>query len=166
MSEDEADQFGIERGAAYAYVRLDSAKVNLAPNASKATWFRLVSVTLGNRTPEYPSGDEVQTVEPWSPPSTWANLSDVALNAALTEIDTGLPNGQRFSDAPATGIVRAAWAVVQRHCQDKTEKQCREIVRTWVRNGVLYHEKYDDPIERKPRSGLRVNDAKRPGGTT
>jgi hypothetical protein len=43
----------------------------------------------------------------------------------LTEIETGLTNGQRYSDASAA-TDRAAWAVVQRYCPDKTEQQCRE----------------------------------------
>jgi hypothetical protein len=90
----------------------------------------------------------VQTVEPWSPPDTWANLSTVALNAALTEIDAGLPNGQRFSSASAAKD-RAAWRIVQKHCLDKTELQCRQIVNTWVKTGLLYNQDYDDPVDRK-----------------
>jgi hypothetical protein len=73
---------------------------------------------------------------------------------------SGLANGQRYSDAPKAED-RAAWAVVQRHCS-KTEPQCREIIRTWVKNGVLFKEQYDDPVDRKPRSGLRLNTSKRP----
>jgi hypothetical protein len=46
----------------YAYIRLDSAKVNVAPNSQKATWFKLVSVKLNNGTMQYPNGDEVQAV--------------------------------------------------------------------------------------------------------
>jgi hypothetical protein len=51
---------------------------------------------------------------------------------------------------------------VQRHCRDRTEPQCREIIKTWIKNGVLVAEDYDDPVERKPRKGLSVCDAKRP----
>jgi hypothetical protein len=161
MTEDEAAGFGINESERAAYVRLDSGKVNIAPTAKSTTWFKLVGVQLNNGTAEYPSGDEVQTVTPWSPPSTWANLSTVMLNAALTEIETGLSNGQRFSDA-GPAIERAAWRVIEKHCPGKTEGQYREMIRTWVRNGVLYREPYDDPIARKSRSGLRLNPAKRP----
>jgi hypothetical protein len=48
------------------------------------------------------------------------------------------------------------------HCPDRTEPQCREIVRTWVKNGVVFTEDYNDPIERKPRKGLRICHGKRP----
>jgi hypothetical protein len=34
----------------------------------------LVSVPLGNATPQYPNGDHIQTVEPWTPPKTWEGL--------------------------------------------------------------------------------------------
>ena len=72
-----------------------------------------------------------------------------------------MPNGQRYSDAgPAKE--RAAWRVVQRHCPDRTEPQCREIVRTWVETGLLFNEEYDDPVERKARKGLKVAQGKRP----
>jgi AAA domain len=47
----------------------------------------MVGVQIDNGTEEYPNGDEVQTVIPWTPPETWSNLSSVSLNAALTEID-------------------------------------------------------------------------------
>jgi hypothetical protein len=119
-------------------------------------------VRLDNGTTEYPNGDEVQTVVPWSPPATWANLSNDALNAVLTEIDAGMPNGQRYSGAPSAKA-RAAWPVVQRHCSDKTEPQSREIIKTWIANGTLYHKSYEDPKDRKPYEGLYVNAAKRPG---
>ncbi|WGD51567.1 hypothetical protein QA641_40080 [Bradyrhizobium sp. CB1650] len=88
-------------------------------------------------------------------------MSSVQLNAALTEIEAGMPNGQRYSDA-SKASTRAAWTVVQRHCPDRTEVQCREIVRTWVRNGVLTNEDYNDPVERKARKGLRLDPEKRP----
>jgi hypothetical protein len=161
MSEDEAKTFGISTGERHEYVRLDSAKVNIVRHGRKTTWFRLVSVRLDNGNAQYPNGDEVQTVEPWSPPDTWADLPTALLNAALTAIDAGLSNGQRYSDAPKA-TDRAAWAIVQRHCPGKTEPQCREIVRTWVKNGVLWNEEYDDPIRRATVKGLRLDPSKRP----
>jgi hypothetical protein len=161
MTDEEAETFGIESRQRRLYVRLDKAKVNIEPPAERATWFKLVGVKLGNGNEMYPNGDEVQTVEPWTPPETWAGLSAVTLNAALTEIDTGMSNGQRYSDANAA-TDRAAWVVVQRHCPGKTEPQCREIIRTWVKNGVLHKEDYDDPVDRRTRAGLRLNTSKRP----
>jgi len=162
MSEDEAKAFGVNPEDRAAYVRLDKAKVNLAPPARIAEWFKLVGVRLDNGNDEYPNGDEVQTVVPWNPPKVWEGLSSTILNAALTEIDNGMPNGQRYTDAGGGKGTRAAWRVVHKHCPDRTEGQCREIVRTWRRNGVLYEEEYDDPIDRRKRNGLRLDTTKRP----
>ena len=115
---------------------MDSAKVNIAPPVAHAKWFRLVGVPLGNATEHYPNGDVVQTVEPWTPPDVWKDLSIDLLNRILSEIDAGLPDGNRYTDAPKAGE-RAAWRVVVEHAPEKSEAQAREIIKAWVRNGVL-----------------------------
>jgi hypothetical protein len=161
MSDEEADKFSIPLNMRRAHVRLDSAKVNLLPGTQAAAWFRLVSVKLNNGNLDYPNGDEIQTIIAWKPPSTWDDLSNETLNAALTDIDKGLPDGQRYSNAPKA-TTRAAWSVVKRHCPEKTEKQCREMVGTWIKNGTLYEDNYVDPIKRESRPGLYLNTAKRP----
>ncbi|MCP3370772.1 AAA family ATPase [Bradyrhizobium cajani] len=161
MADGEGEAFGVPAEERRLYVRLDSSKVNIAPPSAEATWFKLVGVRLENGTPDYPQGDEVQTVVPWSPPKTWDGISAAQLNAALDDIETGMPSGQRYSDA-SKAADRAAWQVVQRHCPDRTEPQCRDIVKTWVKNGVLIREDYADPVTRKPLKGLRVCQGKRP----
>ena len=162
MSAEEAKTFGIAEEERRLFMRMDSAKVNIAPPMGKAKWFRLVSVPLGNATKLYPHGDEVQTVELWKPPKVWDGLASAALNAALTDIDAGMPNGQRYTDKGGGAGPRAVWKMVQKHCPDRTEEQCREIIRTWIRNGVLYHKEYDDPVDRRKRNGLRLDTTKRP----
>jgi len=162
MTEEEAKQFGVNPEDRAAYIRLDKAKVNLAPPARAAEWFQLVGVPLHNGNEEYPNGDEVQTVKRWTPPKLWAGLAPETLNAALTEIDAGMSNGQRYTDAGGGKGERAAWKVVHKHCPNRSESQCREIVRTWIRNGVLYEAEYDDPIKRKTRKGYRLDTTKRP----
>jgi hypothetical protein len=102
----------------------------------------------------------VQTVEPWIPPDTWDGLDPEALDAALSEINAGLPNGQRYSrDNVAKS--RAGWPVVQKHCPTKTEAQCREIIRAWLKTG-----RFVKLITRIPsiadRKGLEVDGQKRP----
>jgi hypothetical protein len=170
MSEDEAKMFGISEVDRHDYVRLDPAKVNIAPRSQHAKWFKLVGVRLDNGTKnedgtrggDYPNGDEVQTVEPWTPPDVWADISNAAVNTILTEIDRGLDNGQRYTDA-SKATNRAAWKVVERHRPGKPEGQCREIIRTWVKNGLLVRKPYDDPIRREKVNGLHLDTTKRPG---
>jgi hypothetical protein len=161
MTASEGETFGIPAEERRLYVRLDSSKVNIAPPSGEATWFKLIGVRLENGTADYPDGDEVQTVVPWHPPKIWADLSTAQLNAALDEIEAGLPNGQRYSDA-SKAKDRAAWSVVLKHCPGRNESQCREMVRIWVKKGMLTAENYNDPIARKPQKGLRVCHAKRP----
>jgi AAA domain len=161
MSEDEAKLFEISDVDRRAYIRLDPAKVNIATSAIEAKWFKLVGVPLNNGNETYPSGDTVQTVEPWDPPDTWANLSTVALNAALTELDEGMSNGRRFSSA-SNARSRAAWPILKKHCKDKSEAQCRQIIKTWVATGLLFNVPYHDPVERKDVDGVKVDNSKRP----
>jgi hypothetical protein len=167
MSEDDAQVFGINQEDRRDYIRVDSGKPNIARRNRNAKWFRLVSVTLDNPTAQYPAGDEVQTVEPWSPPDLWTGTTSMGLNAVLTDIDRGLtdangnPTGQRYSDSNAAKD-RAAWRVVQKHYPQKTKAQCRQIIAKWVETELLYPDDYDDPVDRKPRKGLYVDDAKRP----
>lgn len=161
MSEDEAKQFGVSEADRRSLIRMDSAKVNLAPHTSSAKWFRLVGVSLDNGNALYPKGDVVQTVEPWEPPDTWEGLDSQLLNRILSDIDAGMANGQRYSTANAA-TTKGAWRVVQSLAPDKSEGQCRQIIAAWVKSGALFTEDYDDPIERKVRKGLRLNPNKRP----
>jgi hypothetical protein len=52
MSEAEAKAFSIDPDERYAYVRLDSAKVNITARSGAATWFRIVPVPIDNGTPD------------------------------------------------------------------------------------------------------------------
>jgi hypothetical protein len=162
MSEQEAGMLGISLEERRCYIRLDSAKVNIVRSSGAATWFKLIGVPIENGTPEYPSGDTIQVAVPWTPPDVWAGTSIATINIILTEIDQGLDNGQRYS-AGGRATDRHAWHVVQRHYPDKTEGQCREIIKRWLATGLLKTEDYEDPEQRKTRKGLRVDNTKRPG---
>jgi hypothetical protein len=166
MSEQEAKLYGVPVEARRDYIRLDTSKVNIIRHSTNPKWFRLVGVPIGNATHEYPNGDTVQTVEPWHPPSIWTDLSPQTLNVVLSEIAGGTEKGQRYSATPSAGQDRAAWRVVQRHCPTKTEGQCREIIKTWLATGLLFTNKYDDPVQRRELDGLFVDDAKRPSSST
>jgi hypothetical protein len=159
MSEEEAKRFGIPPDDRKSYVRLDSAKVNIV-RAMKAEWFRLVNVNLGNATELYPDGDDVQAIESWTPPEIWEGITAEMINAILDNLDAGMPNGQRYSDHNRAGE-RAAWLVVKRHCPDKSEAQCREIIKEWVTQGTLFSKECDDPVHRKKVLGLYVDNSKR-----
>jgi AAA domain len=161
MSQEDATAFNINEELRREYIRVDSAKVNTTKHLGAAKWFHLVGVRLGNRTETYPNGDEVQTVEPWTPPQTWGDLTKDTLKQILTDIDAGLSDGNRYTDAP-TATKRAAWKVVTKNAPYKSEPQARQMIRSWVKNGVLVSREYDDPVEYKSVQGLWVDHSKRP----
>jgi hypothetical protein len=162
MTPDEAKLLGVQEDHRRQHVRLDRAKLNIARASGSATWFRLIGVRLGNTTADYPAGDEVQTVEPWKPPETWADLPCDLLNQILNVIDAGMPDGNFYTEGNRT-TERSVWQVVQKFVPTKTEGQCREIIRTWVKDAVLVPFDYDSPTMRKSVRGLKVDKAKRPG---
>jgi AAA domain len=161
MSLDEAKGFGLTETDRRSLVRMDSAKVNIAPPMTEAKWFRLVGVNLGNATDLYPNGDNVQTIEPWSPPETFAGLSNSTLNQILNEIDAGLTDGNHYTDAP-NAPERAAWKVIERHRPGKAPEICRKIIKLWVASGLLTKRNYENPVTRKAVSGFKVDNEKRP----
>lgn len=162
MTTAEAEMFAIPEEERRLYFRVDSAKVNIAPPSLKATWFKLVGVKLDNASELYPNGDEVQTVAPWTPPATFEGLDVATCNRILGEIEKGLADGERYSDDNAAKM-RAAWRAVKIHAPDKTEAQCRDVIKQWVKNGVLVRENYRGKDQRREVAGLRVNSMKRPG---
>jgi hypothetical protein len=162
MSGEEAGGFNISLMDRCAYVRLDAAKINIAARPADAVWFKLVSVAIGNGTEDYPNGDHIQVAVPWSASKAFDGLNAALINTILSDFAKGLDTGQRYSNAPNAGEEREAWRVVLKHCPDKSEACCRQIVHAWLRSGLLYPKKYDDPIQRRERSGLFVNNEKRP----
>jgi hypothetical protein len=162
MTPEEAKAFGISEEDRFSYVRLDRAKVNITRRGGAIKWFHLVGVPLGNATDLYPAGDEVQTVEPWEPPPTWAGLSNEVINQILNDIDVGIPGGNFYTDA-AKASDREAWRVVQKHAPTKSEAQGREVIRAWVKTGLLVPFEYENPTTRKVVRGLKVDCTKRPG---
>jgi hypothetical protein len=161
MSADEGRAFGLNEQDRRRLIRLDSAKVNITPPMAEAKWFRLVGIRIGNANDRYPNGDEVQTVVPWSPPETFAGMGNAMINLILNDIEAGAPGGNRYSDAPNVSD-RAAWKVVEKHCPGKSEAACRQIIKLWMKSGLLFSRSYENKRTRKPVMGLCVDDAKRP----
>jgi AAA domain len=153
MTEAERDAFNLTEEERRLLFRVDSAKVNLAPPSASAQWFRLVGVRLDNGDDTYPNGDEVQTVERWAPPRLFEGFSTADLNKALDRLRAGMGDGRLYSVAPSAKD-RAAWRVLQDVCPGQSEKPCRKIIATWVKNKVLTIGEYYDEKERKRFEGI------------
>jgi hypothetical protein len=156
MSKDEAKAFNIPETERWAYVRMDKGKVNITPPSRKAVWFHLEGVAIGNTNEMYRHGDEVQIAEPWFPPDMWKDVSNEDMDRIIAEIDQGLPDGIRYTDAPRA-TTRAAWKVVQKHIPKKTEQQAREIINTWISTGAPLSKEYHNQNARKTELGLFEN---------
>jgi AAA domain len=154
MTTEEAKAFGVEEGERRLFFRVDSGKVNIAPPSKDAVWFHLVGVSLGNSSERYPHGDNVQTVVRWNPPKTFEGITADLTNRILAEIKDGLGDGNYFTDA-SNATERAAWGVVQKHASQKTETQCRNIIKEWLKREVLMTFTYHHPITRKDVKGLK-----------
>ena len=146
-------------------IRMDSGKVNIVPRATEATWFKLVNVAIGNATELYPNGDNVQTVERWTPPDIWRDLPIPTINGILDDIDRGISGGSRYSAHKNAGA-RAVWKVVTKHVPQKTEAQAKLVVSAWLKSGLLVEEEYHDEKARKDFLGLKIDNAKRPSGAS
>jgi hypothetical protein len=154
MSLEEARELGIDEGDRWRYVRVDSGKVNIAPAAATAKWFRLVGVPLGNANATYPSGDEVQTVEPWTPVDPMTLVADEDLrDAVLTEIGNAPPHA--LYTAHANSGERHVWQTFKRHLPEITKKQAEKIINAWIDDGLLWYVEFKDNKSR-PRQGLAL----------
>jgi hypothetical protein len=160
MSVDEARLLGIDETERRSYVRIDSGKVNITPSLDRARWFQIVGVELGNSDALY-KGDNVQTVEPWTPPDEWDGIGNELLRRIVDDIGRGIPAdpdagivaGTRYSAHPRARA-RAAWPVVQRHAPDKNEIQCKAIIASLLRQRLIVENAYRDPARREMVSGL------------
>lgn len=162
MTEDEAAEFDIDAEERTLYVRLDDAKVNMAPKAAIARWFRLETVELHNTTLQYPNGDRVAAITRWLPPSVMGDLTVPQCNEALDAIAAGPRVGVLFTQNKSGKTTRWAGQVLV-DLFGVSEKRASGIINIWAKQGILETRKYEDAEQRKLLSGLFVNETKRPG---
>jgi hypothetical protein len=160
MTQETAALFRLSEEERQITVRVDSAKVNIAP-PSDTRWYRLLSIDVGYCTDIYPEGDTVGVIEPWTPPDVFEGMTIAIMDLILDDIDREWQAGTPYSDHSAAKK-RAAWKVVNKYAPAKNESQCREIIRVWVKNGVVIVDEYKDEERRDTAKGLRTNPEKRP----
>jgi hypothetical protein len=114
-----------------------------------------LGVHLGNVTEIYPHGDEVQTVEPWTPPDVMFGLTHDQRREVWNKIDKGMPDGSRYTHA-SSAKTRAAWKLVVDAAPALSEKQAREIIKTWLKEQVFVSRSYRNPNTCKDEEGLWI----------
>ena len=125
--------------------------------------FPLVGVNIGNATPEYPHGDNVQTVERWYPPSitdqTRDALSKTNLAAIFDQIRQGPEPGEFYRPDPRTnGGDRVGCPVCEITGLDKGEAD--RLVRDWLKNDVLLKSEYVSPKRKRQVTRITLNEVK------
>jgi hypothetical protein len=162
MTADEAEQLSVPARQRWRHVRLDDAKLNMAPRADTALWYRLESVSLGNGNALYPHGDSVAAIAAWAPPSPFAGLTPHDCNLALDRIAAGTLDGCQYG-AQRVGRAGDRWVgAVLMDGFGLDAGQASRVVAAWLKSGLLEEAEYRHPGQRKLRLGVRVNDAKRP----
>jgi hypothetical protein len=161
MTEDEAEALDVPPEERRRYVRLDDAKVNLAPQAGEARWYRLHGVSLNNEDPLYPNGDNVQATERWVPPKPFDDVDDGALHACLDKIEAGPGEGHRYGASKRGGSKRYVGPVIE-EALGKSPAQAEAILKAWLKSGLLFERPYQDPKAKRDVMGLEVDNAKRP----
>src|SRR5262249_19238820 len=88
MSEKEAGEFKVHDRS--EFFRVNRGKVNMVRRGSGGTWYRLVSVEIGNSTdPINPFGDSVQTVISWDPPDAMQEVTTGHAHAIRARLAAG-----------------------------------------------------------------------------
>jgi len=153
MSKDEGDRAGV--GAEHRFCfRADTGKANLAPPSTKATWFRLTSVPLGNGSGgRFDDQDYVGVVTPW----TWPDTFDGVTTADLLAVQAAIAAGRYRENSQAKDWAGNAVArVLKLDPKDKSAKaKIGALLKEWTRNGMFaVVEGLDD--KREKRSFIEV----------
>lgn len=140
MSADAAEGFAIQAGDRSSFVRIDSAKGNLAPPAS-AQWLRLSSQPLGNSTVDR-SEDCVAVAEAWTPPNDF----DAVCVKDLLRVQEAV-NGKalRANDQANEWVGHVIGPILGLNSFDKMGKRrIKRILKTWIATEALRIERVQD----------------------
>lgn len=152
MSPEQADACGVPRRDRRYYFSMIDGKNNRAPPATKADWFRLVGIGLGNADVGCPGPeDEVATIGPFVPPSIWGGYSAKQLEWVQDRIEeagpakcrahSASPNWVGFviGDGLDIPLVRGPTGAVDK-CEGKAKLVT--MLAAWIENDVIRVEQH------------------------
>jgi hypothetical protein len=134
IDERRAQALGILPGDERHYREVVNTKANLAP-IQNGVFFELVSVGMGNSTPEYPDEDKVAVAVPYTPPSPGTSIFSTQL---LRDVAVKIAQGIKINGAvqPLTPDSRgprahhtACASTVAHHYPDKSQKELEAIAK-------------------------------------
>jgi hypothetical protein len=158
MTVAEAKALGATEADRKFLIRIDDAKLNIAPPAEQTVWFRLVGVDIGNSTEDYPDGDNAQTVERWYPRDPLKDFPKSKIAEIFAEFRKGPAEGEFYlSDSRANGD----WAGSPIAKIGGMEKEAANLIlKAWIKSGTLIEDNYRSPKRRKDVGRLTVNETK------
>lgn len=134
MSDNEAASFGIEGQDQPSYLRVEIGKSNMA-RTGLTSWFRLVNVLLEN-------GDEVQAIEPWTPPDPFSEVTNGELRLVQKQIAAG--RGEAAEGYRANVQAGDAWVglvvagVLKLDVGRRRERErINHLLKAWLDGGAL-----------------------------
>lgn len=151
MSEEEARRFDIAHRR--LHFRVDNGKTNLAPPPEDAQWYRLVAFDLENGAPG-PS-DKVGVVTAWTPSEFLQVLNIEDLLATQRLIHDG--EWRRNVRSPSWVGNAVAKALVFNRAVPGVDHKIEGLLKLWIRNGSLKEVSRIDPLSRKPRVYVEVD---------
>ena len=158
MTDKEAESVGVPIDMKNWYIRIDDAKGNMSPPASKASWLQRESIMLDNGDAFEP-GDNVGVVANWTPPDAFDGISPERARELLTIIEKGLKDGVRYSKNKGK---RWAGKVLVDEVMDMDETKAKIIIKTWLKSEVLLESEYVNADSRHNEKGLHVDYEKMP----
>lgn len=154
MSDKEASDVGVGEFRRYHF-RADNGKANLAPPGTKAVWYKLTSVPLGNGNADVASdeGDQIGVVTPWQ----WPDALNGVTVSDLCRVQSAIAGGKWRENSQAKDWAGYAVAkVLSLDVGQRADKaRIATMLKTWIKNGALVIVEGLDE-KRKPRSFIEV----------
>lgn len=137
VPKEQVERAGIEDDPRRFFFSGVGDKANLAPPPDSNQWRKLVSVDLGNATPEYPEGDNIGVVTAFEPPSAF----DMITVQHLINVQSLMAKGDeriRKSEQSAEWIGYLVSEVCEIPSDTKPQKiRIKEIIKAWVESGSI-----------------------------
>jgi hypothetical protein len=134
MTEAEGDGMGLEAGERARLFRADSGKANLAPPGTKAEWYRLASIDLGNGD-GLGDGDNIGVVARFYPPSILQGIEPAHIEAIKDALRDG--QGRQSNQSPDWAGNVIATTLDRDPTDPGTRKQMGRLISKLVKDGHL-----------------------------
>ena len=156
MSDDEAAKAGVADDERRSYFRVGIDKVNLAP-PSKAVWFNLANVGLGNGSGGgIDDQDYVGVVTSWKWPDAFAGVTASDLDAVKARVASG---DWRKDPQAHAWVGKAVAEVLGLDASNKTHRaKINALLAAWIKSGALVEVEGLDAA-RRPRLFVKAGEA-------